>query len=189
MGNSNYWETRVQNIKTSVSMRHLVDYFNVPCQSVGDITQVHCPFHGNDKHASARIYETNTMYCWVCSQMWDVISFIKDYKGIDFSASCSVLEEMYGISKPDKAMAYQEETFNDFLRQLEPVKEKDFDRDFDKVSNYLVRNRDSFSLAEYVKYFYFFDSLYINYRANSHSNDSDLSNSLSNLFKEISVNN
>jgi len=186
MGNSSYWEARIQNIKGAVSMRNLIDYFNIPCQSVGDITQVHCPFHGDDQHASARVYETNTMYCWVCSQMWDVISFIKDYKGVDFSAACSILEDMYGIAKPDKAIAYQEESFNDFLKSNEPLKEKDFDRDFDKISNHLIKNKESFSLKEYVRYFYFFDNLYVNYRANSHSNDADLGNSLNNLFTEIS---
>jgi len=186
MSNSNYWEARIQNIKDTVSMRNLVDYFNVPCQSVGDITQVHCPFHGNDQHASARVYETNTMYCWVCSQMWDVISFIKDYKGVNFADACSILEEMYGIAKPDKAIAYHEESFNDFLKNSEPVKEKDFDRDFDKISRYLIKNKESFSFAEYVKYFYFFDNLYVNYRSNQHSNDTDLGNSLTNLFVEIS---
>jgi len=187
MGNSNYWEARIQNIKEAVSMRNLVDYFSIPCQSVGEITQVHCPFHGNDLHASARIYETNTMYCWVCSQMWDVISFIRDYKGVDFSSACSILEEMYSIAKPDKAVAYYEESFNDFLKNNEPVKEKDFEKDFNKISNYLVKNRDTFSLTEYVKYYYYYDNLYINYRANTHTDDAVLSNSLNNLLIEITA--
>lgn len=188
MGNSSYWEARISNIKGAVSMRNLIDYFNIPCQSMGDITQCHCPFHGDDQHASARVYETNTMYCWVCSQMWDVISFIRDYKGVEFSTACSILEEMYGIAKPDKAIAYHEESFNDFLKSSEPVKEKDFDRDFDKISNHLIKNKESFSFKEYVRYFYFFDNLYVNYRANSHSNDLVLGNSLDNLFMEISAN-
>ena len=186
MGNSSYWEARINNIKGAVSMRNLVDYYNVPAQSVGEITQVHCPFHGNDQHASARIYETNTMYCWVCSQMWDVISFMRDFKGISFADACTVLEDMYGIAKTDKSIAYHEESFNDFLKNNEPVKEKDFDRDFEKISNLLIKNRNSFSLKEYSKYFYFFDTLYVNYRANCHSNDTDLSHSLSKLFTEIS---
>jgi len=118
--------------------------------------------------------------------MWDVISFIKDYKGVNFADACSILEEMYGIAKPDKAIAYHEESFNDFLKNSEPVKEKDFDRDFDKISRYLIKNKESFSFAEYVKYFYFFDNLYVNYRSNQHSNDTDLGNSLTNLFVEIS---
>ncbi len=187
MGNSSYWDTRIKNIKDSVSMRQLIDYFNVPCQSHGEITQVHCPFHGNDQHASARIYETNTMYCWVCSKMWDVISFIQDYKGVDFGNACSVLEDMFNISKTDKSIAYYEESFIDFVKNKQDIKEKDFEKDFEKISKLLISNRDSFSLPEYVKYFYFFDNLYSNYKSNKYSDDKVLCNSLSNLFKEISA--
>ena len=187
MSNSNYWEARINNIKESVSMRSIIDYFNVPCQSMGEITQVHCPFHPNDSHASARIYETNTMYCWVCSKSWDVISFIQDFKGIDFGLACNTLEEMYGIAKTDKSLSYREESFNDFLKNSTPVKERDFNNDFDRISKYLIENKDAFLFTDYVKYFYYFDNLYINYKANKHSNDKDLSDSLNNLFKEISV--
>jgi len=119
--------------------------------------------------------------------MWDVISFIKDYKGVDFSAACVILEEMYGIEKPDQVAQYHEESFDDYLKNNGPVKEKDFDRDFDKISNHLIKNKESFSFKEYVRYFYFFDNLYVNYRSNSHSNDIDLGNSLANLFTEISA--
>ena len=187
MANKNYWDTRIKNIKDSVSIRNLIDHFNIPCQSSGEVTQLHCPFHGNDQHASARIYETNTMYCWVCSKMWDVISFVRDLKGVDFASACSILEEMYNLEKTDKGIAYHEESFNDFLKNRQPVKERDFDKDFDRISNLLIKNKGAFSLSEYVKYFYFYDSLYVNYKANKHSSDLELSNSLNNLFKEISA--
>ena len=183
---NNYWELRVQNIKEAVSLRKIIDYYNIPCQSTGEITQVHCPFHGNDQHASARIYETNTMYCWVCSKMWDAISFIRDYKNISFAESCTFLEDMFNVSKVDKAIAYHEESFNDFLSNQDPVKEKDFEKDFEKISSVLIANKKLFTLEDYVKYFYFFDNLYINYRANNHSDDFSLEESLSKLFKEIS---
>ena len=57
-----YWKERVSNLKEQVSLRQVIDYFNIRCRSTGSVTQVHCPFHGKDKHASARIYETETMY-------------------------------------------------------------------------------------------------------------------------------
>lgn len=187
MSNSEYWDLRIKNIKEAVSIRNLIDTFNIPCQSAGDITQLHCPFHGNDQHASARIYETNTMYCWVCSKMWDVISFVQDFKSVDFSKACSILEEMYNLEKTDKGIAYTGESFNDYLRKNQPIKERDFEKEFERISNLLVKNRGAYSLQEYVKYFYFFDNLYVNYKANRHSDDHDLSNSLENLFKEISA--
>ena len=61
---ADYWNIRVSKIKEKVSLRNLIDRYHIDCQSQGEITQVHCPFHGHDNHASARIYETNTMYCW-----------------------------------------------------------------------------------------------------------------------------
>jgi len=188
VGNDNYWEARIANIKESVSMRNLVDHYNVPCQSMGEITQVHCPFHGNDQHASARIYETNTMYCWVCAQMWDVISFVKDLNGVDFRQACGVLEDIYGIAKPDKEIAYREESFKDFLKNSVIIKDKDFDKDFDKIANHLIANKAFYSLNEYVRFFYFLDNLFVKYRANNHQSDAQLGDSLSNLFMEITAN-
>jgi len=188
MSNSTYWETRIQNIHDGVSLRDLIDYFNVPCQSTGEITQLHCPFHGNDRHASARIYETNTMYCWVCSKSWDVIGFVKDFKHIEFAAACTFLEELYNIEKTDKSIAYHEESFKDYLKSHEVVKEKNFDGDFSKISKILIKNRSSYTMDEYVKYFYFLDTLYINYMSNKHDSDQDLERSLQNLFTEISAN-
>ena len=186
MSNSSYWETRVNNIRDNVSLRSLVDYFNVPCQSLGEVTQLHCPFHGNDNHASARIYETNTMYCWVCAKRWDVISFIQDYKGVDFRTACSILEDMYNLEKPDKSIAYFEESFKDFLKKSEPKKEKDFDKEFKKINNILIKNRDSYSLKEYINYFYYLDTLYMSYQENKHTSDKILEDSLHNLVLEIS---
>jgi DNA primase len=90
-----FWKKRINNIKQSVRLRSLVDYFNVPCQSSGDVTQIHCPFHGYDAHASARIYDTNSMYCWVCNKTWDVVEFVKDFKNIKFKEAVVLLEELY----------------------------------------------------------------------------------------------
>jgi DNA primase len=189
--NKEYWEKRIDNIKDAVSIRNLIDYFNVECQSSGTITQVHCPFHGHDNHASARIYETNTMYCWVCSKNWDVIEFIRDFKQITFQEACKILEEMYGIEKPSREEFYQkEESLEDFL-EFEEIKkenkEKNFDDDFKKINKTLIRNRDSFSLEDYRDTFYFYDKLYYLYKSGKYCSDLEIIQGLGNLQKEIAV--
>ena len=187
MSDSAYWDARVKKIRSTVSLRSLVDHFNIPCQSTGDVTQLHCPFHGDDQHASARIYETNTMYCWVCSRMWDVISFVKDFKGVEFHTACSILEDMFNIEKTDKSIIYQRESFSDYLLDSGSKKEISFDKDFSRLSALLIKNKSMFSMSDYVKYFYFFDNLYANYKENKHSSDADLQNSINNLMQEISI--
>lgn len=38
--------------------------------------QISCPFHGADRHASARVYpDSNSMYCFFCNETWDAVKF------------------------------------------------------------------------------------------------------------------
>lgn len=185
---NDYWQQRIQNIKNHVNLRNLIDHFNVDCQSDGIITQVHCPFHGHDNHASARIYETNTMYCWVCSQKWDVISFVKDFKNITFSEACKWLEDFYGLEKVDVSVAYHEPTFQDYLddqKKDKDTKTKDFDKEFTSINNLLLRNKSQLNLEQYSRYFYYLDSLFSSYKLNKYSGDLSLQLSLDNLRDEI----
>ena len=118
-----FWKQRIENIRDNVQIRNLIDHFSVQCASEGMITQVQCPFHGHDNHASARIYESNTMYCWVCSKKWDVIEFVRDIKKYDkFADACRYLEELYNIEKTDVGVAYASESFNSYLKKAETEK-------------------------------------------------------------------
>lgn len=185
---SDYWVQRVDNIKQKVSLRGLIDHYKIQCQSDGEITQFHCPFHGKDNHASARLYESNTMYCWVCSQKWDVISFIKDFHNLDtFSNACKFLENMFHIEKPDVAIAYQEPSFEDHLKEPKsPSKEQDFQKEFERIERLLLRSRSRFTLAQYSRYFYYYDNLYSNYKLKRYPGDLSLQVSLRTLHLEIS---
>jgi Glu-tRNA(Gln) amidotransferase subunit E-like FAD-binding protein len=181
-----YWQLRTSKIKEKVSLRSLIDRYRISCQSDGNITQVHCPFHGKDNHASARIYDTNTMYCWVCSRSWDVINFIKDYEKISFSEACKFLEKNYGIEKTDALEVYSEPTFEDYLNSVsKDVKNKDFEKEFFKISKMLKINKDKLNLDKYSKYFYYLDNLYSNYKLNKYTSDLSIQLSLDNLHQEI----
>lgn len=183
-----YWKQRIENIKDNVQIRNIIDYFNVFCSSEGTISQVQCPFHGEDNHASARIYETNTMYCWVCAKNWDVIEFVRDIKKYSkFSEACRFLEDLYNIEKTDVGVAYTSESFDSYLKNQEIItKEKDFDTEFLKISKIIIRLRNDVDLQLYTRYFYYLDNLYSNYKTGNYSGDLSLQLAIDNLRQEIS---
>ena len=185
--NNEYWKKRIDNINSGVRLRSLIDYFNIDCQSEGEITQVHCPFHGYDAHASARIYESNSMYCWVCNNNWDVIAFIKDFKNIKFKDAIIFLEDMYSIQKPSLEESIKEPSFEEYLKQEENiVGEKDYSKEFSNLSKMLKRSRDNLDLSTYRRLFYALDTLYANYKIKDFSHGLSLESSLKNLHREIS---
>jgi DNA primase len=60
--------------------------------------QFSCLFHGVDRKKSARYYkDTDTAYCWVCKEKWDVISFVRKMEGLGFYETLSFLIRVYGI--------------------------------------------------------------------------------------------
>jgi len=172
---------RLENIKKNISMRQLIDYFQIQASSGDIITQIKCPFHGSDIHASARIYETNSMYCFTCSKSWDVISFIQDYKKVNFGEACVFLESTFNVTRTNFD-SYKIETFS----FLEPQKKEiDFEKDLEKIQLLLINNMDYFELDKYIKCFYFFDSLYYNYMSKQYSNDRDFKIALDIFHKEV----
>lgn len=182
-----FWEKRIQNIKENAPIRKLIDHFGIRCQSLDMITQVHCPFHGDDLHPSARIYESNSMYCFYCNKAWDPIDFVKDFKNVSFIDSCNFLEDLFNIKKTDRDEFYEKrETFGDYLKSKEGKKEKDFNDDFLKINKCLISNRNSFDLSRYVRYFNLYDLLLSSYTLGTYKSDEALQVSLTNLFKEIS---
>lgn len=188
---NNYWKLRTENIKNNVSMRQLIDHFHVSCQTEGTITQVHCPFHTHDAHASARIYNTGTMYCFYCNKVWDLVSFVRDLRGLDFSRACLYIEEAFGLKRPDVEEVYkQQETLAQFLEKskIEKTKNMDFNKNFIRINDKLILNRKNFNLSDYSKYFNFLDNLYSSYKMDDYEDDKFLQTTLEDLYKEISKN-
>jgi len=181
-----YWKERSNNIKENVTMKELTSHFNIHTRAEGPVAQINCPFHGSDKHASARIYETNTMYCWVCSSVWDVISFTKDILGISFHEACSYLEKNYGITKPDQTIAYRPRKPDFLTSKKKEAIPFDFVGNFTKVQDFLIRNRDSFTKGKYLNYFYYYDRLFFKYKTLENTpNVIDLEIPLKELYKEV----
>jgi len=75
----------------SVPFRRLYDMFNLTYNHADGTTQCKCPFHGEDKHPSARIYEdTNSWFCWTCGFAKTPIFFLKSM--LDQPLTDSVVE-------------------------------------------------------------------------------------------------
>ena len=61
--------------------------------------QLSCPFHGVDRKKSARYYySTDTAYCWVCKEKWDLFSFIAKMEDVTFSQAINILVNRYNIN-------------------------------------------------------------------------------------------
>lgn len=60
--------------------------------------QLSCPFHGVDRKKSARYYaETDTAYCWVCTEKWDLFSFVAKKEGMSFAEAIAYLVKTYRV--------------------------------------------------------------------------------------------
>lgn len=184
---NDYWKKRIENVKSQVKLRKLLDYYNISCQSNGEITQLHCPFHGDDAHPSARVYETNTMYCWVCNKTWDVVEFIKDLNNLKFKEAVVFLENSYGIQKPSIEETFKEPSFEDFLVESssKKIEEKDFSSEFEHLNRMLLRNKNNIDLKTYSRLFYTLDNIYAQYKTKDFKDISTVEINLKNLYTEI----
>ena len=68
----------MERINEEVSIYDLFDLANPPVRYVTQAKscQVSCPFHGEDKKPSARVYpDTNSLRCFFCSKSWNPATF------------------------------------------------------------------------------------------------------------------
>lgn len=179
-----YWEKRIANITQNISMRQIIDYFKVFAVSPGTETQVQCPFHSKDNHPSAKIYDTNTMYCWVCHKTWNVITFVEDYNNLSFKKALSFLEETFNLDKVDVSIAYTRNT-NIFSDTLNNKKDLDFEKYFEKINNLLLRSKTNLNFDKYVKFYVHYDNLYSDYQNNKYKDDLAMQTLLSSFYSEI----
>lgn len=71
-----------------------------------DEVQFQCPFHGEDRKPSARLYRsTKSCYCWFCKKRWDTISFIMEKERLKFIDALKFIISKYKLdvsSIPDE---------------------------------------------------------------------------------------
>ena len=86
----------LETIKSSYSMRDILDRCNIPVNRNGFCK---CVFHKEDT-ASMKVYESG-YYCFGCGKGGDIITFIQDYQGLSFKDACQWIsgEELSKRSK------------------------------------------------------------------------------------------
>ena len=87
----------IEDFKERVGMDIIKKYVE-PKRTYGDYWQGLCPFH-NDHEPSFTVYEqTNSWYCFGCNRSGDIISFIEEKEGLDFTGAIRKIEELTGVS-------------------------------------------------------------------------------------------
>lgn len=121
-------------------------------------TQLRCPFHGKDNKPSARYYkETQSLFCWVCYKRWNVITFIMEKEGINFSSALKFLVNKYKIdisSIPDepefkspKLQPITSDLFDDFLN--DSINDSFFDVEIKIVLNKIRSLKNKIPFKKY----------------------------------------
>lgn len=72
----------VDEIKRSVSMAEIVQRYGIKIRR----GMCSCPFHGEDKHPSMKVYESR-FKCFACGASGDVISFVQMMEECDFKTA------------------------------------------------------------------------------------------------------
>ena len=83
----------------AVPFRHLYDFFKLDYRRADGSTQCRCPFHGVDRHPSARIYEdTNSWFCFTCGFAKTPLFFFKSMMGLPLT---DAVAEFYKYFRTD----------------------------------------------------------------------------------------
>lgn len=84
-------------IRQHVTLEELLRHRNLIVGGM-DEEQFSCVFHGADRKKSARYYrETDTAYCWVCKEKWDLFAFTAKIEGMSFSQVLQHYLKLYRI--------------------------------------------------------------------------------------------
>ena len=73
-----------EQILTYLNMKDILDRYGIKHRG----SQFCCPFHGTDKHPSAKAYE-KSFYCFNCGKTGDLIQFVQYYFNLDFNKDTS----------------------------------------------------------------------------------------------------
>ena len=97
----------VQNIRSSVTMRQLAAMYGYEVNRSG---MMRCPFHGEDKHPSLKVYDGERgWYCFVCNEGGDIFDFAMRHDGLEFPKAVERIADMAGIPVSDGKNGLSEE--------------------------------------------------------------------------------
>ncbi len=147
-----WYEARRDAIHRAVSAYDVLARFGVSLKRAGDREeQISCPFHGTDRHPSAKFYPDTTtskshVWCFVCREPgWDAIGLWRKFSGDSYPTALFRLEQMFGISPPEfhVSTTWEEDEYDPAREEVENLLETCEQR--------LIRDRDSFDMTSHLK--------------------------------------
>ncbi len=107
---------RVEAIKEHVSAHDVLRRGGVNLgKGDNEEEQFSCPFHGQDRRPSARVYPADAnnpshAWCFVCQERWDAITLWRKFNGGEdrhFTQILSEIERAYGLETPELPLAWK----------------------------------------------------------------------------------
>lgn len=83
-------------------MFDILNKYNIPYNN----KKMRCPFHGEDKHPSAAIYETY-FHCFSCFRHLDVIGFVEEYFNLSFKEAMQKINIDFGLGLENNKVDYE----------------------------------------------------------------------------------
>jgi hypothetical protein len=102
--------SRADTLLSAITAQDVLRHFGTTLNRGDDQQeQISCPFHGEDKSPSARVYpgdgtSRSGLYCWVCQKRWDIFGIYKMFHGdeqMKFGEVVRGLERAFGITPPE----------------------------------------------------------------------------------------
>jgi hypothetical protein len=149
-------QERIAEIHRRVSVYDVLSKNGVALRYTEGEEQISCPFHGQDRRPSARVYPQDPqspshVWCFACNERWDCIGLWKKFEGQEdakFGAILRGIEEHFGITPPPRPADHSspsagEETVNVELEQ--------FESDFRLCESRLRKYRAAFDMTGFLK--------------------------------------
>ena len=99
-----------EEILETISMQDILDKYGI--RNNGKMFS--CPFHGEDRHPSAKIFETN-FHCFTCLKHLDVIGFVEEYFNLSFKDAMKKINYDFNMGLDSNYVDY------DRLRKLKNI--------------------------------------------------------------------
>ena len=97
----------VENIRRVVTMKQLVSMYGYEVNRSG---MMRCPFHGEDRHPSMKVYDGERgWYCFVCNEGGDIFDFVMKHDGLEFPKAVEHIADIAGIPISDGKNGLSEE--------------------------------------------------------------------------------
>lgn len=105
-----WYEMRLEAIHQKVTAYDVLRMNGINVSQLADDRpeQISCPFHGEDKKPSARIYPSENdspshVWCYVCQEpRWDAVGLWKKFNGTEtFSQTLASIEKAFSLETPE----------------------------------------------------------------------------------------